>query len=150
VPIPATLPAGVNTLQVVRQLLMGAPPLRDMLESNVAAFLLQPTVRTIAVDPMNAGNDPRSTIITVTLSPLVLQAQKVTLLLNQLNPPPGQPAAFFVFDSPPRALPPTATVPIPVTNVPAGDYFLRVRVDGADSSLTTDVNGLYNGPKVTL
>jgi hypothetical protein len=148
VKLPATLPAGLNTVQVVQQLLMGAPPLRDVVESNVAAFLLQPVINNISVDPMNPGQDPRSTTITVQLDPVVLLSQKVTLLLDQLNPPAGHVPLAYNFDAPARVAS-THTLTVPVIAA-KGNYLLRVRVDGADSMLTTNANGVYNGPQVTL
>lgn len=148
VALPQSLAAGLNAVQVVQQLLMGAPPLRDIVESNVAAFLLQPVVNSATVDPSHQGQDPRSTTITVQVDPTVFPAQKVTLLLDQINLPPGQVPLAYNFDAPSRTVS-TNSLAIPVTAA-AGEYLLRVRVDGVDSSLGTDANGAYNAPKVTL
>jgi len=37
----------------------------------------------------------------------------------------------------------------PIT-VPAGTYLARVRVDAAESLLTLDASGAYNGPLITI
>jgi hypothetical protein len=160
--LPATLRAGINTVQVVQQLLIGAPELHRGFESNVAVFILRPNIKRaglpvayeITINPQGLGDDPRTTEITVGIEPPVGKAQRVELLLNQIGQPPNTPARAYVFEAPSRNQPATPEttdiIKFTATNVAAGDYLVRVRVDSAESSLETDVNNLYVEPKVTI
>ena len=89
-PIPATLQAGVQGVQVIHRTLMGEPPTPHRgVESNVAAFVLRPRI----VEPVDvanlqiAGNDLRSADINLTVTPAIGDAQRVVLLLNEINLP---------------------------------------------------------------
>jgi hypothetical protein len=162
VTLPATLRAGINSAQVVQQLLIGAPELHRGFESNVAVFILRPNITktggppvyNITVAPQGAGDDPRTTSIEVKLEPPVGKAQRVELLLNELNSPPNRTARAYVFEAPSRNQPAspdtTDTISFAVVQVAAGDYLVRVRVDGAESSLDLDANNRYVEPKVTI
>jgi hypothetical protein len=85
--------------------------------------------------------------ITVNVTPAVNATQEKMLLLDD-NAVPANPVAF---DSPPSntitfTLP---TAPDPV--IPAGNYFLRVRIDGAESRLKFNkVSQEYIGPNYTV
>jgi Pvc16 N-terminal domain len=166
VPIPATLRAGVQGVQVVHRRLMGDPPLPHRgVESNVAAFVLRPTIENINVARLaGSGTAPRSAELTLTVEPAIGDAQRVVLLLNEFIPPtsPPQPftgvAASYSFAIPSRIPlsppfgPPGAsnTVIIPISGVRAGSYLVRIQVDGAESPLQTDGAGHYDSPQVTI
>lgn len=165
VTLPAGLLAGVNALQIMYDIDFSTnqEPHRGF-QSNVAAFVLRPTIR------KNAGNylitvtgppaDPqglRSGTITPTFDPPVRKSQRVTLLLNELNPPAARPARAYSFDAPVRTQAPPAdntaidiTIDIPFSRVQAGQYLVRVQVDGATSPLDSDANGGYATPEVTI
>jgi hypothetical protein len=167
VPIPATLHAGVQGVQVIHRTLIGEPltPHRGV-ESNVAAFVLRPRI----VEPVGvanlhiAGNNLRSADMNLTVTPAIGDAQRVVLLLNEINPPvtsPPGPAAIaqsYSFNAPsripqsPPAGPPgaSATITIPISGVKAGTYLVRIQVDGAESPLGSDAAGQYNAPQVTI
>ena len=156
--LPGGLRAGVQGLQVIQPRLIGTPPVEHPgVESNLVALVLHPTI--------NSVTPPVSGEVTVKLSPPVAQAQRVTLLLNELNPPSTRAAHAYSFDSAPHnrpadpvlnrpADPPeTDTLTFPIAGVQPGDYLARVRVDGADSPLQKDPdpnNPVYVGPKVTI
>lgn len=149
----ASLRAGVQGVQVVHPMMMGTPPVEHRgVESNVAAFVLRPAIT--AVDSQNEQALPgglRSADIVVTLSPRVGQTQRVMLLLNELNPPPGETPLAYTFGVRSRGQPaPTDTITIPVTGVKAATYAVRVQVDGAESLLEVDANGLLSQPQVTI
>lgn len=160
--LPATLRAGINSVQVIQQLLIGAPELHRGFESNVAVFILRPNIRKaglplayeITVAAQGAGDDPRTTSIGVKLEPLVGKKQRVELLLNELNPPANRTARAYVFEAPSRDQPATPdttdTINFAVANVAAGEYLVRVRIDGAESSLDIDASNRYVEPKVTI
>jgi hypothetical protein len=157
--LPAGLRAGVQGLQVIQPRLMGTPPTQHPgVESNLAAFVLSPRINK---NPEPDG-PPDITValpnVTVKLTPPVAKKQRATLLLNQLNSP--NPRAYS-FDAAPHNRPAdpaeTDTLVFPIAGVAAGDYLVRVQVDGADSPLERDPNESdpnydpkYIGPKVTI
>ncbi|MGB5712370.1 MAG: hypothetical protein WBM44_15840, partial [Waterburya sp.] len=123
-------------------------------ESNIAAFILRPAITgevTVATDPNN-GN-----VLTVPVSPIVGSNQRVILLLNQL--PTGDSAdanlRAYTFVAPSRDAD-TSAIAIPVFNVQAGEYLIRLQVDGAESLLTVDSDpdsptfNQYIEPTVTI
>jgi hypothetical protein len=147
VTLPAGLRAGVQSVQVKHLYDFGTPtePHRGV-ESNVAAFVLQPTFGGLALDPTPAGTAPYTGEATVTVSPAVGRAQRVVLLLNRDSA--ATPSAYS-FEAPARA---TAADPIvvPLVDVARGDYFVRVQVDGAASPLDLEPSSPTFGPKVTI
>ncbi len=154
VPLPV-LNAGLNSVQIVRKLVLGSPPPRPIIESNVAAFVLQPVVKKkggppvddITFNPATASAPPS---VTVKVDPPVQSTQKVTLLLDQFNPPPNSVPLGYQFDSPPLPGPPSDTVTVPIPGAQSGAYFLRVRVDGAQSPFEFDANHAFSGPLVIV
>lgn len=153
--LPAdSLRAGVQGVQVVHHTLMGTPavPHRGV-ESNLAAFVLRPTITAVTVsNPGGSGSELRSADVTVQVNPTIGVAQRVVLLLNELL---GDEAAAYTFVAKPRNADANA-ITIPVSGVKAGEYLVRVQVDGAESPLDVDTNpdsptfNQYIGPKMTL
>jgi Pvc16 N-terminal domain len=153
------LPAGINTLRVVQRLTIGAPPPKNVVESNVSLFYLQPVIRKQAVPPHNdlitvgpADNSttPATTPVTVQLDPALQTSQQVQLLLNELSPPAGATPLSLTFDADPSQIS-TNSVTFTTFGTRAGTYLARVRVDGAESVLRTDpASHAYAGPVVTL
>jgi hypothetical protein len=162
--IPSVLEAGTQTVQVVQQILMGSPLTTHRgVESNVATFVLRPVIKTVGASGiLGAGSTPRSGSLDLTLDPPVGPDQRVSVMLNQLlpliSPPPG-PALAYTFMVPPRIdlasppaspPPPTPNINLPFFGVAPGTYLVRVQVDGAESVLATDANGLYSAPQVNI
>ena len=155
-PFPAgSLRAGVQGVQVVHPMMMGKPPTPHRgIESNVAAFVLRPTVTDVGA--------PDSTEVTVTFNPELGKLQRVILLLNELNPPADRAPRAYSFKAPPdngiedEDVDETASITFPVTGVEPGEYLVRVQVDGAESPLTVDTDpdsptfNQYIAPKVTI
>ena len=142
-PVPASLPAGVQGVQVIQQLQMGTPPQpHPGYESNVAAMVLHPVVTPLAAT---------SAQITVKIAPTVQLAQRVTLLLNEATIPPPSPPAAYTFTLPPLTIS-ASTLNFTINNVQAGGtrYFIRVAVDGAESLLDLNPASLTFGPTVTI
>lgn len=166
IPLPAGLRAGAQGAQVVQPRLMGTPPTEHRgVESNLAAFVLHPTINRkdddtpdITVSPPAISSDgTRTADVTVKLSPHAGRTQRASLLLSELNPPPGRAPRAYSFAAAPRSEPDdpaeTDTLMFPVSGVAAGDYLARVQVDGAASPLEQDAdesNPLYIGPRVTI
>lgn len=146
VALPLTLRAGAHGVQVIQQLKMGTPEvLHTVVQSNIAAFALQPTVTATAT----------ATDVTLTVTPGVGKRQRVRLLLNQLAAPPGTAASTYAFDAPSRDLPAapdeTTTIIVPISGAAADTYLVRVQVDGAESPLGFDAGtGAYNTPTVAV
>ena len=153
VPLPSALLPGVRTAQVIHDFdfgtgIPGNEPHRGF-ESNVAPFILQPTITT----PMPV-TVARGGTLTLDFAPQKIgREQSVALLLNSdtnnyVIPLPTRPptdpltASSFGFEIP--------------AALATGQYFLRVRVDGAESALDVDTNKLsptynqYIGPIVTI
>ena len=161
-PFPGqSLRAGVHGLQVVHHLLMGAPESEHAGKaSNVAAFVLRPTVTASAVSISNHVVDGMilcTDDITLNFIPRVGARQRVALMLNEFNPADDRPARAYRFEvsfTPPS--PSDASVASIVTRVKevvAGDYLVRVQVDGAESPLDPgpDPNHpFFSNPKVTI
>ena len=148
-PLPATLSAGPHGVQIAHDIAMGSPLTPHTgTESNVLAFLLRPVIAA----PVAAS----ATQITVKLSPPVTPQQKLRILLNELAPPADRAALAFSFSAPANngivaGGTETDTVAFDYQGVTAGDYLVRVQVDGAESVLQTDpVTGAFSGPKVTI
>lgn len=136
---PGALRAGVQGVSVVHPLLMGMPAVEHAgFESNVAAFVLRPRIVASAA--------PTSTQVNLTVDPEVGKGQRAVLLLNRL---PGFPSSSHVFTNPPAPAD-TSTLTFVVAGVAAGDYFVRVQVDGAESPVVLDALNPAFGPKVSV
>ncbi len=153
-PFPAdSLRPGVQGVQVVHRLLLGDPPTPHRgFESNVAPFVLHPTITNLVIaDLTGSGGDPRSADLSVTLSPRIGRQQRVVLLLSEMA---GTGQAYSFFAEPRNA--DSDTVKIPIHGVRAGNYLVRIQVDGAESILEVDEDpgsptfNQYIDPKVTI
>jgi Pvc16 N-terminal domain len=146
-PIPASLRAGVHGVQVIHEILMGKPPTpHSGVESNVAAFVLQPTIKRrpddtddITVSPPDQTPDHTRSVFVV-VSPRVGAGQRTVLLMNGLTGAARSRA--YSFANRPLTLPPNETdidtIKFRISGVEAGQYLARVQVDGAESPLVTD------------
>jgi hypothetical protein len=141
-PVPPGVQAGVLGVQVVQQLMLGDPPEpHPGWESNVAAVVLQP----ILSAPSITG-----TTLSVTINPDVQPGQRVTFMLNQNVPatPPPTPTAYS-FTLAPFTIA-SGTLTCDITDVASGVYFIRAKVDGAESPLNLDSSSPTFGPTVTV
>jgi len=153
--LPASLAAGVHGVQVVHRLFMGSPPVpHEGTTSNVAAFVLQPTILSVLVS--NVQSPPgglRNAVVTMNVSPAVFDFQRVSLLLNEINPPAPRPPVALSFParrdllSPPGS---TTSVEVPITDVMPASYLARLQVDGAQSPLSSDATGAFVAPLVVV
>jgi len=155
VALPATLGAGVHGVQVVHRLFMGSPPLpHEGSTSNVAAFVLQPTILSAVVS--NVQNQPgglRNADVTVNVTPAVFDSQRVSLLLNEVNPPSTRPPLALSFPARRDVLSPpgsTTSIDVPLTDVMPTGYLARLQVDGAQSPLVSDATGAFVAPLVVV
>lgn len=143
IPLP-DLKAGIHGVQVVHKILMGSPALPHQgTSSNVQAFVLSPSIRTINVtNVQDNGNGLKSANIDLTVMPALYPKQKVVLLLNEINTPVGAVSHAYSFQVSATATNPASNITVPVTKVKTGTYLVRVQVDGAESPLQFDRTAL--------
>src|SRR4029077_8244762 len=135
--------AGVQGAQIKQQVMISTPPSAHRgFESNVAAFVLAPTITIL-----NATTSK----VSIKFNPKVGKKQRAVLLLNEFNPPANRAARAYQFDAPNRDKPAepdeTDTLDFAISGVVSGAYTVRVQVDGAESSLdvdTTPVSPTFN------
>jgi hypothetical protein len=151
VAVPATLPPGTHTVTVVHNLLLGVPPVAHHgFESNGMPFVRQPTISGPVTVANNTGTDPVSAQLSIPLDMAVGDAQRVTVLLDEVAPAAGMTARSYQFSAPfpLGARPNPQTVLVQVTNVAATSYLVRVQVDGAQSPLGIGAAGAFDSPTV--
>ena len=163
--IPAPTPAGVSGVQVIHKTLLGSPPVPHRgVESNVAAFVLQPRIETIGISNLQSAGSLRSADLNLTVKPAIGETQRVVLFLNQFTPISSPPAEVDLIPdsysfvaptrrplSPPTSPPgPSENITIPIKGVKAGSYLVRIQVDGAESPLGMNSAGQYVSPLLTL
>lgn len=146
--LPSGLLAGLHGVQVLSKVSIGGDPLNlRNLESNALSFILRPSITGVTVtDPVVAGDGTSSASLHVDVTPGAGSEQQVVLLLNEKSG-----ANSYVF-SPrlPREADPTKLI-FDISGVEPADYFLRLRVEGAESILTLDPDtGTFTGPLVNL
>jgi Pvc16 N-terminal domain len=150
---PHLLRAGVQNLQVIHQVSTGIidPPYRSV-ESSVAPFVLRPTIKHVSVHFVEQNDDLRTVSVTVHTNLPVGVKQRVILALNEwtIDHP-----AVYLFEAEPRDQDADEVI-IPVINVKAGEYLVRLHVDGAESQLGIDIHpesptfNWYNSPKIII
>ncbi|HWM24567.1 MAG TPA: DUF4255 domain-containing protein [Chthoniobacterales bacterium] len=139
--LPADLEAGPQSVQVRHDVLMGEPPVpHPGFASNPGEFVLHPQIArnpagayAIAVaNVVGANAEPRSADVNVTTTTVVGRRQQVTLeLLTRVGTDARVMHTFFANA---RAADGTLLA-FAVSDVVAGDYLARIRVNGAESSL---------------
>lgn len=144
--VPPDLYASIQGVQVVHLTMGNVGQTNHLVESNVAAFVLHPTITAFVAQVENSGENLRAAEITVKFQPKVGKAQRVVLLLNEVS---GEnPVAYSFLSAPPTQ--DTDAITIPVKNVKPGTYLVRARVDGAESPLQKNQFGEYDSPQVTI
>jgi hypothetical protein len=119
---PQNFPVGIYTISVS----VVRPAETSKRTTNALPFAVAPQI--LPNPPINAARNANKITITLACSPEVLPAQRVTLLLRGDEVPAEAHATqtgsltFVAVDDPPGKF-------------AAGDYFVRLRVDGVDSLL---------------
>lgn len=141
---PTDLRAGVQTVQLLYRVEMelGDPDsLRMGWASNPFPVMLHPTV-----DGSAQANDPEfGPVLNVDLGLPVDRSDKVKLLLNR----DGGPPQGYVLAALERTAT-VSTVTFPIDTVESGTWLMRVSVNGAESLLEEDGDGLYTGPAIMI
>jgi len=117
----------------------GSPPSRITATSNAVPLLLRPEVSAVSAD---------ASTVTLTLAPPLQAGQRVGVQLSRLDDagPDAQGVVSLVL---PPVTAPSASVPFPLGDVPAGNWLVRVQVDGVDSLLKM-VGETYGAPALTV
>ncbi|MBW4423368.1 MAG: DUF4255 domain-containing protein [Nostoc desertorum CM1-VF14] len=144
--LPSDLYASVQGVQVIHLTMGNAGQMDHLVESNVAAFVLHPTITAFVAQVENSSDNLRTAEITVKFQPKVGKAQRVVLLLNEMS---GDSRVAYSFLVAPRTED-TDVITIPIKNVKPATYIVRVQVDGAESPLHKNQSGEYDSPQVTI
>jgi hypothetical protein len=153
VALPPGLPAGVEPVQVIQSLMLGVPPVphRQGFQSDVATFVLHPTIQKTGSPPVYAitletgGGSPPGNVLTIKVSPNVAKGQRALLELLQL----AEPTAARLFDAG-VVNAATDSLIFQLHGLAAGNYLVRVRIDGAESPLDLDPSGAPIAPSIVL
>ena len=153
-PIPVGVRAGVQSVQVLHRLMMGTPETEHVgFASNAAPIVLRPEI---------IVNNASAAEIELAFTPPVGKTQRVLLLLNEFNAPSNRAPLAYTFDAPKDNgittpnVEETNTITFEINGVAAGDYLVRVQIDGAESVLEIDDNEIsptfnqYIGPLATI
>lgn len=155
VKIPGSLAAGVHGVTIVHPMLLGSPPaLHNGVSSNESSFILSPEIINISLLNQSGISTSRSADITVDVIPSISENQKVVLLLNeyQVAADPLTGRSYSFQSTMPLLSPPGSIdhITIPVSGVVAGDYLVRIQIDGVPSALIPDVNGRFKDPQISI
>ncbi|MBW4472527.1 MAG: DUF4255 domain-containing protein [Stenomitos rutilans HA7619-LM2] len=152
---PGMLWAGAQGIQVSHQIPLGTTLTEgtNNVESNLAPFVLRPTIEQVRFESRSrSGDDYCTGILTVRVDVRVSIKQRVILILNEWS---IETALAYQFAAPPREME-TDTIEIPLEKVKSGDYLLRLQIDGAESILEIDTDPAsatfdwFAAPKVRL
>ncbi len=147
VTLPTGLLAGINTVQVKHPLDFGTPlEPHQGFESNVMPFVLRPQI----VPPVTAtaGTSAGTIEVRVRVEPVISKSQRVVLRLNEQTS--NLPAAAYTAISEWRDEDSSA-IALTFSGIKAGNYLVRLQVDGAESLLDVDDNNQYAGtPNVSI
>jgi hypothetical protein len=160
-PVPNTLRSGIHAVHISHLLNIGIPPdLHRGVDSNALPMVLRPTLSNISANITQndgaADTVPREGEISVDVTPDVGRDQRVTMLLNEFNPPlPSvRPPRAYRIEAPSRNVPgapeQSGTLVIPFEDVLPATYLMRLRIDGAESPLGVSATGEYNAPQVDI
>jgi hypothetical protein len=158
--LPGTLRAGAHGAHVLHSWSLGSPPTPHAgVYSDAAGFVLHPVIRKdadgdyriIVTNLAATETEPRRTRFTITLDPAVSPGQRA--LIELLRPHPDQPAEVMVAylgEAPPRMDEENLLV-FEIPEVAAGEYLVRLRIDGAESPLDRDAaTGVPNQPSAMV
>lgn len=118
-------------------------------ESNVLALTLRPQV-IVDQAAVTSGELP------IDFDPVVGRNQRVTVYLNEHNPPTNRAPFAYSFEAPEAngiadpTVQTTSRIVFAMAGVEPGNYLLRVQVSGAESLLGVDAGGTYNQPLVSV
>ncbi|AKG20495.1 DUF4255 domain-containing protein [Calothrix sp. 336/3] len=150
------LRAGVQGLQVVHRIPIGDATVnrgQRPVESNVAPFVLRPTIKTFTVTELQGlGEEVRSLTLSVQVDVVVGKKQRAILIMNEWS---TTETVGYQFEANPRNSD-VDTIDFTLTAVKPTEYLLRLQIDGAESLLTMDNDtvsptyGWFHSPRVSI
>ncbi|RCJ17838.1 hypothetical protein A6770_33625 [Nostoc minutum NIES-26] len=150
------LRAGVQSLQVLHPTLKHPklePGSEYVFGSNVVPFVLCPTIQGVEIEQIEPDSDGLDcTQLRVEVDLMVGVKQRVLLFLNERSH--DNPAAYILAAR--SRLEDSYFVSFPISDVKAGEYLVRVQIDGAESPLEVDTypnsetNQQYIRPTVAI
>ncbi|MDO8149691.1 DUF4255 domain-containing protein [Isoptericola sp. b515] len=148
VTLPADVPAGVQPLRVVHT--RPADPTTGEPERTLARSAAVPLVVVPTVGAVTAGAGE----VHVPVQPPLVEGQRPVVALGRLvdpaDPPDqDQPVVSFTLAPVPPG-PALTALDVPDDGLVAGDWLVRVTVDGVDSVPTLGTEGTYDAPAVTI
>jgi len=154
--IPASLKVGTLGVQIGHFIEMGTPlEYRIATESNLMASVLSPTISNFLLNDVT-GNEAIgfSAQFRMDVNPGVFQGQRIMLLLNELDAAVAEDPKSFSFVLPAsvllNAIAAVFTIVFPIHDVKKGNYLVRIQVDGAESPLSTNIEGKYETPHIII
>lgn len=112
---------------------------QQRIESNVAAFVLRPRIVEVSLLNIEESDDePRNATIQVVTDVIIGQMQRVNLILNERTA--NEPNAYLFAAQ--RLPSETNNLTFRLRDIKAGEYLVRIQVDGAESILQSDNNPL--------
>jgi len=149
----AALRAGVQSLQVIHSAETGPTSYGRGKESNAAAFVLRPYLVAVEfVARSGEEDDLRLGDLHLQTNLIIGAKQRVVAVLNEWNC--DRPTSYL-FDASSRSTD-SELITIPIKDVKAGDYLVRLMVDGAESQLqidddpTSSTHQWYIAPRITI
>ncbi len=149
------LKAGIHGVQVMQPIVVkevGTGIEREFkgAYSNLQAFVLSPTITNRNV-VLPSSTDTFLYRIDIGVSPDLRDGQRVMLILNETNLIAGvEPVSYSFILPTPNATPANSVTFEIKSDIKAGKYLIRIQVDGAASPLTTNANGEFIGPTLTI
>jgi len=142
------LRAGVQQLQVLHPIVnLASFELERTIPSNVMPFVLCPQIVGEAeVSDLWNSDDLYSAELTLAVDLTVGSKQQALLFLNQRS---NSNPMNYIFAAKLREGD-TDTMVFRILNVKAGEYLVRVQIDGAESPLEVDTDTGYVGPSVEI
>jgi hypothetical protein len=140
--LPADLSAGMHSVQVVHLDAAANGTTGAEIESNLATFVLQPTVSAVTVtaitgsaagESVQAQDDLRQVQLKLKVKPRLGKSQQVAVLLHRLTPPTAVSYRYPL----PQPGSETETLKL-AAELPAGIYWVQIAIDGAFSRLPSD------------
>jgi hypothetical protein len=143
------LRAGVQGLQIIHR--KASDPHWEV-DSNVFPFILLPTLKELEVAEVEEEGSLRSAKVNLLTHPIVGQKQRVFLSLNQIGAAESAQHSFPVSSREEDS----DRLTVQIKSVQAGEYLVRLQVDGAESLLEIDhssestTSGQFIAPKITI
>lgn len=127
------LQAGVQGIQVVKR----DERERRVSESNVFPFVLLPTLEKIVVEAITHLEEEQYAVrVSILVQPIIGKNQQLNLFLNSTTGERAQEYSFKI----PRLEADSDRIITEISGIAAGEYLVRLQVDGVESLLTVDTD----------